>query len=67
MTDAADASGNAGSAKGGRARGGRARGVLAAAQAIARALAFMGRHSLIIYLAHLPLLFGLALVLKLVL
>lgn len=45
----------------------RAKGALAAARAIVRALAFMGRHSLIIYLAHLPLLFGLALVLKLVL
>jgi uncharacterized membrane protein len=46
-----------------RSNGGEAR----AAPAIARALAFLGRHSLVVYLAHLPLLFGLALVLKLVL
>jgi len=38
-----------------------------AAGRIVTTLAFLGRHSLIIYLAHLPLLFGLALVLKLIL
>ncbi len=44
-----------------------AKGIPAAARAIVRSLAFLGRHSLAIYLAHLPLLFGLSLVLKLVL